>query len=244
VSLLEALTLRLYYSWPMRIFSDRVFLQFRPTFCRAENPSVAADQTLYDMLRTDWKINDRGDLIRYYFLYLQLQRIDDQQIPGDIAELGVYQGNTAFFLSRITPTRTLHLFDTFAGFSEQDSKLHASTNDFKDVSIDAVKRRFPDRVEFHVGYFPDTADSIRPGSRFALVHVDMDLEAPITAALEFFYPLLSPGGVMIVHDYNNTRSWDQGAKKAVDRFVADKPETPIEMPDRLGSVVIAKARRA
>jgi O-methyltransferase len=71
----------------------------------------------------------------------------------------------------------------------------------------------------------------------------MDLEAPITAALESFYPLLSPGGVMIVHDYNNTRSWDRGAKKAVDRFLADKPETPIEMPDKFGSIVIARARQ-
>lgn len=241
MNLLETLTLKLYYSWPLRLFSDRVFLQFRPTFCRAENPSVAG-QSLYHMLRADWKLNDRGDLARYYFLYLQLQRIEEQKIPGDIAELGVYRGNTAMFVNRVSPERTLHLFDTFAGFSERDSRDHASSGDFKDVSIDAVKRLFPNKVEIHVGYFPDTADSIRPEARFALVHIDMDLEAPIASALEVFYPLVSPGGVLVVHDYNNTRSWDRGAKKAVDRFLADKPETPVEMPDRLGSVVIAKTR--
>jgi O-methyltransferase len=236
VNPLEAATVRLFYSWPMRLFNRRVFLQFRPTFCRAGNPPVTADQTLYDLLRADWKINDRGDLIRYYFLYLQLQRIDEQRIPGDIAELGVYQGNTALFINRVRPDRTLHLFDTFAGFSEQDSTLYAKTDEFKDVSIDTVKRRFPKNVQLYAGYFPDTANSITPGS--------MDLEAPITAALEFFYPLLSPGGVMIVHDYNNAGSWEQGAKKAVDRFLADKPETPVEMPDRFGSIVIARARRS
>jgi O-methyltransferase len=239
----EALTLKVFYSPLMRLFNNRVFLQFRPTFCRADNPSVKGDRALYDMLRADWKINDRGDLIRYYSLHLQLGRIDEQKIPGDIAELGVYQGNTAVFINRVTPTRTLHLFDTFAGFSDRDSKVYADHKAFKDVALDAVKRRFPTGVKMYVGYFPDTANQIPPGTKFALVHIDMDLEAPISAALEFFYPIVSPGGVIIVHDYNNTVAWDRGAKRAVDRFLMDKPETPIEMPDRFGSVVIPKVRK-
>jgi O-methyltransferase len=95
---------------------------------------------------------------------------------------------------------------------------------------------------FYPGYFPESAASLKPRTRFALVHIDMDLEAPIAAALQYFYPLIYPGGAIIVHDYNNTHSWECGAKKAVDRFLADKPETAIEMPDRFGSIVIAKNR--
>jgi len=235
--------LKSFYSGPLRSLNSRVFLQFRPTFCRTENPAVATDQTLYEFLSADWKVNDRADLARYYFLYLQLQRIDEQVIPGDLAELGVYRGNTALFINRASPSnRTLHLFDTFAGFSERDSEVYAKTDGFKDVDINAVKRYFPSGVEIHVGYFPDTAQQIVPGTKFALLHIDLDLEAPIAAALKHSYPILSPRGAMIVHDYNNKRSWDRGAKKAVDEFMADKPETPIAMPDRFGSIVIAKNR--
>ena len=50
--------------------------------------------------------------------------------------------------------------------------------------------------------------------------------------MEYFYHKVSPGGAIIVHDYNNVSSWDHGAKKAVDCFLSDKPERGIEMPDR------------
>jgi hypothetical protein len=91
----------------MRFFNKRVFLQFRPTFCRAHDPRLSADLTFYELLCTDWKINDGGDLTRYYFLYLQLRRLDEFKVPGDIAELGVFQGNTASFINRAAPGRTL-----------------------------------------------------------------------------------------------------------------------------------------
>lgn len=243
MNLPEALTLKGFYSWPLRFFNKRVFLQFRPTFCRAQDPRLTAHSTLYELLRTDWKINDRGDLTRYYFLYLQLRRLDEFKIPGDIAELGVFQGNTAVFINRVVPGRRLHLFDTFSGFSARDSSQFADTDAFKDVDLESIRSHFRDGVQIYPGYFPETAAALNPDTRFALVHIDMDLEAPISAALDYFYPLMSPGGALIVHDYNNTESWDRGAKKAVDRFLANKPEMPVEMPDRFGSVVIPINRR-
>jgi O-methyltransferase len=243
VNFLEKLTLSTFYSPLLGFLNDRVFIQFRPTFCREGNPQVG-NEKLHDFLKRQWPggINDRGDIVRYYFIYLQLKRIEEQNIAGDIAELGVYKGNMAVFISAVSPSRTLHLFDTFEGFSERDSVEFARSKEFKDVTLDRVKRMFPPGVRFYPGYFPDTAAQIEPGTRFALLHVDMDLEAPIGAALEYFYPLMAPGGVMIVHDYNNIASWDRGAKKAVDRFLVGKPETVIEMPDRFGSAVIVKSR--
>jgi O-methyltransferase len=58
--------------------------------------------------------------------------------------------------------------------------------------------------------------------------------------MEYFYHKVSPGGAIIVHDYNNVASWDDGAKKAVDCFLSDKPERAIEMPDRYRSILIVK----
>ena len=73
--------------------------------------------------------------------------------------------------------------------------------------------------------------------QYALVNIDADLYNPIKAGLEYFYSRLSPGGVLIVHDYNP--DWE-GAMKAVDEFTAGIPETPVPLPDMNTSIMIVK----
>jgi O-methyltransferase len=51
---------------------------------------------------------------------------------------------------------------------------------------------------------------------------------------------MSPGGLIIVHDYSS--GWWKDVKPAVDGFMADKPETPILLPDKAGSVLIARQK--
>jgi hypothetical protein len=75
---------------------------------------------------------------------------------------------------------------------------------------------------------------------FALVHIDCDLYQPIVHALAYFHQRLLPGGYLIVHDYASLE-WD-GAERAVDEFLADKPESAIPLADGSGSVVIRKVR--
>jgi hypothetical protein len=58
------------------------------------------------------------------------------------------------------------------------------------------------------------------------VHFDVDLYESTKACLEFFYPRMIVGGVMLSHDY----SLLAGVRKAVDEFLQDKPEKPIELP--------------
>ena len=73
---------------------------------------------------------------------------------------------------------------------------------------------------------------------FCLVNLDADLYNPTKAGLEYFYPRLSPGGVIIIHDYNY--KWP-GIKKAVDEFVQTIPEPLIMVPDMDGSVMVVKS---
>ncbi|MEI3169120.1 MAG: TylF/MycF/NovP-related O-methyltransferase [Lachnospiraceae bacterium] len=49
-------------------------------------------------------------------------RIKEQDIPGSIAELGVYRGDIAWQLNALFPERELLLFDTFQGFDAKDVK--------------------------------------------------------------------------------------------------------------------------
>jgi O-methyltransferase len=141
-------------------------------------------------------------------------------------------------------TRTFHLFDTFAGFSEKDLIYEKqqggkySTKEFSDTDLETVKK-YVDAKEnaiYYPGYFPSTATGL-DNTKFSFVHLDADLYLPTIEGLKFFYPKLSAGGVIIIHDYNHT--WD-GIKKALNEFMPTIPETLIELPDWKGSVMIVK----
>ena len=199
--LLSHLIEALYYSRLMGPLHQVAFLQYRPTFDRHQNIGISLDKAeirLYDYLIADRNVNDRYDLARYYFLFLQLKRIDEAAIPGDVAELGVYKGNTAALIRRVSD-RTLHLFDTFEGFDPRDSSEFAQTEAFADVDEHEVRQTIGvTNTVVHTGHFPGTATAIPEGLLFAFVHIDLDLFQPIFAALRFFYPRVSPGGCIVV----------------------------------------------
>ena len=110
---------------------------------------------------------------------------------------------------------------------------------FDDTSLALVRKNIQPltaNLEFVPGWFPGSATDALRQDRFAFVHLDADLEAPIFSGLEFFWPRLNPGGMMVVHDYN---AWP-GARVAVDRFRRSEPVVAIPMPDKCGSIVLVK----
>jgi O-methyltransferase len=150
------------------------------------------------------RIEELADDVRYASLALALaiQRLKKEGIEGSVAEFGVYLGHTSKFLHELAPERRLYLFDTFAGFPEQD--LQATNDDrFQDTSQESVARYIGDlqNVIFRVGFFPDTAEGLQD-ERFSLVMLDCDLYQSAVAGLRFFYPRLVPGGYLFLHDYN------------------------------------------
>jgi O-methyltransferase len=58
----------------------------------------------------------------------------------------------------------------------------------------------------------------------ALLHIDCDFYEPAKLCLEKWYPLLSAGGYVQLDDY----SVFPGFKKAVDEFLAERPEIKLE----------------
>ena len=183
-------------------------------------------------------IESSGDPVRYGALALALETVRND-IPGSLAEVGVYKGDLSHFIHRALPERKLYLFDTFEGFPEGDLEV-GSDERFRDTSLPYVKERVGagENVIFRPGFFPETAVGLED-ERFAFVMLDLDLFAPTIAGLEFFYPRLEPGGFLVLHDYNNPES-NYAVSRAADEFFADKPEYLIALPDRWGSVLVRK----
>jgi O-methyltransferase len=181
---------------------------------------------------------------RFYIFWLQNERLNKEKIPGAFAEVGVYRGDIAAIFHALDPDRELHLFDTFTGFPASDLEGETgeaatySSDHFADTNADDIIKRFDDKDKLHIhkGYFPDTAKGLE-AKRFAMVNLDADLYKPTKAALEFFYPRLSPGGIMLIHDYND--KWP-GIIKAVNEFVVNIPENIVLMPDTEGTVILVK----
>ncbi len=167
-------------------------------------------------------------------------------IEGDFAECGVYKGGTAFLIALTLANKSsvqnkrLYLFDTFAGMpatANGDRSGHKS-DDFSDVTLSAVKtylQRFP-FVVFQPGFIPDTFKGL-DDKKFAFAHIDVDLFQTTHDCCAFFYDRMVSGGVMIFDDYGFP-DYKLAAKKAVDEFFADKPETPISVHS--GQCVVLK----
>jgi O-methyltransferase len=179
-------------------------------------------------------------------IILLLRTIIEKDINGDFVELGVYKGLTSRLIHHYAPFRVLHLFDTFEGFPEESMRADEEKAGnvitrklFADTSVEGVRNLIEpqnENVMFYKGFFPETVPQTFNGKQFAFVHLDADLYQPVLHGLEFFYDKMSHGGFILVHDYN---AWI-GARKAVDQFFEDKPEIPIPMPDKSGSVLIQK----
>jgi O-methyltransferase len=180
------------------------------------------------------------DYFRYATLGLAATRVLDEDVPGAFAEVGVWRGETSALLHRLAPQRRLYLFDTFSGFPESHLPDGAADDRFRDTSEEGVRRRVgcSQNIVLRPGYVPDTLAGLED-ERFAFVLLDLDLLEPTRASLDFFYPRLSPGGYLIMHDYNNAES-DWACKRAMDAFMKDRAERLIELGDVWGSALIRR----
>jgi O-methyltransferase len=187
-----------------------------------------------------------NEYLRLSQLELAVHEIYEQQIPGAVAELGVYQGHFAAILNAAFPDRKLYLFDTFAGFDaaeeQKDRTQHGMTHDrdFTDTSVERVLGVMPGRQRCVVrkGLFPATVEGLE-NERFCFVSIDTDLYDPILAGLQFFYDRLTPGGFIFVHDYNNAKF--PGARAAVREYAAARGAAFVPITDPYGTAVFRRA---
>jgi O-methyltransferase len=167
---------------------------------------------------------------------LALERVQRDNIPGALAELGVWRGATSAFIRSQVTQRPFYLFDTFSGFPGKNQPDYR----FRNTSVDLVRRRIGDcsDVHFRVGNFPDTTLGLE-SEVFAFVLIDVDKFESTLAGLRFFYERVPRGGYIFLHDYNSPES-ERGVSRAVSEFLDRKLEQIVELPDVWGSAVFRK----
>lgn len=159
--------------------------------------------------------------------------------PGDVCEFGVAQGATSALLANeIADTdKSLWLYDSFTGLPKPSSRDLLKDDIFNLGSMaryEGEMRCDPEEVRIRLKQiaFPESRVRLRPGlvaetlteangpSAVCFAYVDFDFYEGITHALNFLHHHLTPGGRIVVDDYD---FFSTGAKTAVDEFVARHP---------------------
>lgn len=197
--------------------------------------------------------NGKGsyDYIRISTLEFLTKQILQRNVKGGMAELGVYRGEFSGTMSTFLPDRDIYLFDTFESFDSRDTDFEKMmygeldgvttlNKELRATSLETAMKNmpYPDKVVVRKGYFPDTTEGFPEDVRFCLVSIDTDLYSPTYAGLKWFWERLSPGGYIMVHDYDCPPL--PGVKDAVDRFAREYGVSVFPLCDTARSAVITK----
>lgn len=154
------------------------------------------------------------------------RRLTGLGVEGNAAELGCYRGDTSWQINALMPERKLYLFDTFEGFDARDITKEqefgcsdAAPGQFSGADVCKLMDRMPapDNVILKKGWFPETAFDMEDET-FALVYMDACLYNPTLSGLEFFFPRMARGGIILLKGCSDTKY--RGIARAVEDLEA------------------------
>lgn len=128
------------------------------------------------------------------------------RVPGAFVECGTGRGFMASAIceSLCWTDRRFYLFDTFEPrqIDPASGERLGTESDVYANDAWAVRDNFREwpGVELVVGKIPETLHSVRIES-VAFLHVDLNHAEPEAAAVRHFWPLLSPGAIVVFDDY-------------------------------------------
>lgn len=221
-------------------------LGYRLTPLEAElPPDIAADEAFMELYR-QVRPHTMTSAERLYALYQSVRYVVGKGLEGDFVECGVWRGGSCMMMALTlrqmgAEGRRIHLYDTFEGMSEpteDDRQLSGESADrllaqedptdpysiwcasgIEEVRTNLLSTGLPPQTfVLNKGKVEDTIPSHMPG-RIALLRLDTDWYESTRHELLHLYPLLEPGGILIIDDFGH---WE-GAKKAVVEYFADRP---------------------
>lgn len=186
-----------------------------------------------------------------------------RRIEGDVCEFGIAQGATSALIAHEIrhDRKELWLYDSFEGLPAPSSQDQLKNDIFNLGSIEAyqgtmkcprdmvLKRlnaiQFPhERLHIVEGFIEKTMSEENTPGKVSFAYVDFDFYEPIRIALQYLHRSLTPGGIVIVDDYD---FFSTGARLAVDEFVDGKQNVyQIDVADShlFGHFAVLKKRSA
>jgi O-methyltransferase len=154
-------------------------------------------------------------------------------VPGDLMECGVFRGGAAIYMRGVLAAlevedRKVWLADSFQGLPQPerllDSVVHAYLKAigsfivgfYEVMAACSAFDLLDDKMEFLPGWFDDTLPGL--SHPLAVLRCDGDWYGSTLTILESLYDQVSPGGFVIIDDYNPVF----GAYQAVNEFRAQK----------------------
>lgn len=159
----------------------------------------------------------------------------------NFVECGVGDGLTAYYTLQeihgnldIFNKSRLHLYDSW-GPMKEDGLLESefsSIGRYSDLKLDVTKnnlKEFEKIITYHKGYIPQIfKKEPHPPSSIVYLHIDLNSTSPTIDTLEYFFPKLVSGGVILFDDYGWKNHKD--TKNAVDDFFKNKSGILMPLP--------------
>jgi O-methyltransferase len=168
------------------------------------------------------------------------------KLDGDFVECGVFRAkttmaNVTYLNFQSLRNKKYFLFDTFSGldpkFSSKD-ELEYWKNHYPDT-YDFVKksfRRYPN-VKIIRGTVPNSLKTVKI-DKVAYLHIDLNSVIPERKTLEFFWPKLVSGGIIVLDDYSSSSvERDVKQKNAHDDFAKSVGVTILNFPGGQGVLI-------
>lgn len=185
-----------------------------------------------------------------FALFKAVEYIQQNNIPGDFAECGVWRGGNGMLMAAMLDhfgdtRRKIYLYDTFEGMTEPgaadvelfgqhaNDRLQTESKQQADsvwcvASLEEVKHNISleklnsERFVFVQGRVEDTIPKTIP-NHIALLRLDTDWYESTRHELLHCYPRLASQGVLIIDDYGH---W-KGARKATDEYFQTLERKPL-----------------
>jgi|GEM_PF-218226 len=172
-----------------------------------------------------------------YVILAKLEEILQQDIEGEIVELGCNAGSTSLFIRRMLniykSPKQFHVYDSFEGLPEHTENDIGKIQRYKGeckTTRETFIRNFREAnllcPVINEGWFKEIPDEKYP-AKIAFAFFDGDFYTSIIDSFNKVYHKLTKNAVVCFHDYSNENL--PGVKKACDDFLKDKPEKVFEL---------------
>lgn len=152
--------------------------------------------------------------------YMYAYAIDQISINGNIAEFGVYKGDSIKEISKLIPDKTIYGFDSFYGLKEDWNGNEMPKGSFNlDGNIPEINNS---NIVFVSGYFDQSLPLWLKDNNnvFSLIHIDSDTYQAAKTILENLGPSRIVSGTIILFDeYFGYNNWREHEFKAWQEFV-------------------------